>query len=123
VERARGEGALDVVLLGTTMKKGRQGTRIELMARPGDAARFERLLLLETSTIGVRRTDASRVVLPRRERTVTVLGQEIRVKEVTLPDGGVRAKPELDDVQRAALATQRRPLDIYQLALGVAERR
>jgi uncharacterized protein (TIGR00299 family) protein len=122
-ERARADGALDVVLLATTMKKGRQGTRIELLVRPADAARFERLLLLETSSIGVRRADVDRLALPRRERTVTVLDHSIRVKEVTLPDGSARAKPELDDVQTVALATGRRPLDIYQLALGASERR
>jgi hypothetical protein len=41
---------------------------------------------------------------------------------VTLPDGGSRAKPEFEDVQRVALATGRRAFDIYQLALGAAER-
>jgi uncharacterized protein (DUF111 family) len=122
-DRARTHGALDVVLLSTTMKKGRQGTRIELLVRPEDAARFERLLLLETSSIGVRRTDVSRLALARRERVVTVLGHDVRLKEVTLPDGGFRAKPELDDVQAVALATGRPPLDIYQLALGASERR
>jgi uncharacterized protein (TIGR00299 family) protein len=122
-DRARADGALDVVLLPTTMKKGRQGTRIELLVRPADAARFERLLLLETSSIGVRRAEVSRVALARRERTVTVLGHVVRLKEVTLPDGDLRAKPELDDIQAVALATGRRPLDIYQLALGASERR
>jgi uncharacterized protein (TIGR00299 family) protein len=122
-DRARAEGALDVVLLGTTMKKGRHGTRIEILVRPEDAARFERLLLQETSSIGVRRSNVDRVALARRERTVTVLGHDVRIKEVTLPDGDSRAKPELDDVQAVALATGRRPLDIYQLALGASERR
>jgi uncharacterized protein (TIGR00299 family) protein len=121
-DRARAAGALDVVLLATTMKKGRQGTRVELLVRPEQAAAFERMLLLETSSIGVRRTEASRVALARKERSVTVLGQTVRLKEVALPDGGTRVKPELDDVQAAALATGHRPLDIYQLALGAAER-
>ena len=43
------------------MKKGRQGTRIELLCRPGDAARFEALLLRETSTIGVRRPEGGTI--------------------------------------------------------------
>jgi pyridinium-3,5-bisthiocarboxylic acid mononucleotide nickel chelatase len=120
-DRARAEGALDAVLLPVTMKKGRQGTRIEVLVRPADAARFEALLLRETSTIGVRRTDASRAVLPREDCTADVLGHSIRVKVVTLSDGERRAKPEFDDVQRVALATGRSALDIYQLALG-AER-
>jgi len=121
-ERSRVEGALDTVLSSVLMKKGRQGTRIEILCRPEDAARFESLLLRETTTIGVRRTVASRSVLRREERCVDVLGHSVRVKVVTLPTGERRAKPEFDDVQRCALATGRAPSDIYQLALA-AERR
>lgn len=121
-DRVRAEGALDVVLVGTVMKKGRQGTRVEVLARPEDAVRLEALLLRETTSIGVRRSQASRLVLPRRQSTVELLGHTVRVKIVTLPDGGSRAKPEFEDVQRVALATGRRAFDIYQLALGAAER-
>jgi uncharacterized protein (TIGR00299 family) protein len=121
-ERARGEGALDAVLVPVTMKKGRQGSRLEILCRPADAARFEALLLRETSTIGVRRIEATRTVLPREEHTTDVLGHTVRVKVVTLSTGERRAKPEFDDVQRVALATGRSAFDIYQLALA-AERR
>ena len=121
-ERSRVEGALDAVLMPVTMKKGRQGTRIEILCRPEDAPRLEALLLRETSTIGVRRTEASRTVLPREERSTDVLGHSVRVKVVTLPTGERRAKPEFDDVHRVALATGRSAFDIYQLALA-AERR
>jgi pyridinium-3,5-bisthiocarboxylic acid mononucleotide nickel chelatase len=119
---ARADGALDAVLVGITMKKGRQGTRIEILCRPEDTSRFEALLLRETSTIGVRRAEVSRTVLPREEAVVDVLGHNVRLKVVTLSDGGRRAKPEFDDVQRVALATGRSASDIYQLALA-AERR
>ena len=121
-ERARTAGALDVTLLPTTMKKGRAGTRLEVLCRPIDAERLEQLLLAETTSIGVRRTQVTRVVLPRSEVRVEVLGHEVRVKVATLSDASVRAKPEYDDVQRIALATGRRPADIYQLALAAAER-
>jgi uncharacterized protein (DUF111 family) len=122
VDRARSEGALDAVLIPVTMKKGRPGTRVEIMCRSTDASRFESLLLRETSTIGVRRTEVSRVVLPREERTTDVLGHPVRLKIVTLSDGQRRAKPEFDDVQRVALATGRSPSDIYQLALATERR-
>ena len=121
-DRARAEGALDVVLVPVTMKKGRQGTRLEVLCRPEDAPRFEALLLRETSTIGVRRSELSRTALPREERSTDVLGHPVRVKVVTLPSGERRAKPEFDDVHRVALATGRSAFDIYQLALA-AERR
>jgi pyridinium-3,5-bisthiocarboxylic acid mononucleotide nickel chelatase len=123
IERVRVEGALDVVLLATTMKKGRQGTRVEVLCLPEDASRLETLLLSETTTIGVRRSDVSRATLARQQAEIGVLGHTVRVKIVTLPDGASRAKPEFDDVQRVALATGRRPADIYQLVLGAAERR
>lgn len=98
-------GARDVTLLSTLMKKGRPGTRIEVLCDPADAARFERTLLIESTTIGVRRTEVTRRALPREQRTVEVFGQPVRLKVVTLPEGGVRAKPEFEDVRRAAEAT------------------
>jgi pyridinium-3,5-bisthiocarboxylic acid mononucleotide nickel chelatase len=122
VDTARASGALDVVLLATTMKKSRQGTRVELLCHPEDATRFETLLLTETTSIGVRRSEVSRRALSRRTVEVDVLGHTVRVKMVTLPDGGTRGKPEFDDVQRVALATGRRPADIYHLVLGISER-
>ena len=121
-DRARAAGALDVTLLSTTMKKGRAGTRLEVLCHPYDAERLEGLLLSETTSIGVRRSELTRVVLPRSEVRVQILGHEVRVKVATLSDASVRAKPEYDDVQRIALATGRRPADIYQLALAAAER-
>ena len=105
------------------MKKGRAGTRVEVLCAPRDADRFEQRILTETSSIGVRRTDVSRVTLARVEVVVDVLGHAMRLKVVTLPAGGTRAKPEFDDVQRIALATGRLPVDIYQLALAASERR
>jgi pyridinium-3,5-bisthiocarboxylic acid mononucleotide nickel chelatase len=123
IDLARDAGALDVILLHTTMKKGRVGARLELLCRAEEASRFEQLLLSETTTIGIRRQDVTRVTLPRRTQEVDVLGHAVRLKIVMLPDGTERAKPEYDDVQRVALATGRRAADIYQLALAVPERR
>lgn len=121
-EQLRSDDALDVVLLSTIMKKGRAGTRVEVMCRPADADRFESYLLSETTTIGVRRADLDRVALARTMREVDVLGHQVRLKEVALPGGGSRVKPEYDDVRRVALATGRRHADILQLALQAAER-
>lgn len=103
----RDGGARDVVLLQTVMKKGRPGTRVECLVAPQDADRLEAFLLLESTTIGVRRFEVARRALPRSERVVSVLGHDLRVKVVTLPDGSTRAKPEADDVVRIARATGR----------------
>jgi uncharacterized protein (TIGR00299 family) protein len=121
-ELIRDAGALDVVLLPTTMKRGRPGTRIEVLARDADFQKFEELLLRETTTIGVRRSSVQRRALPRATRTVDVLGLPVSVKTVSLPDGTTRSKPEFSDVQRVAEQTGRPLRDIFQLAADQAER-
>ena len=121
-ERLRAAGALDVVLQSVVMKKGRAGTRIEVLAPPAKADDLESVLLRETTSIGVRHTVVRRTALPRETRSVTVLGHEIATKVVRLSDGSRRAKPEFEDVQRVALATGRSPHDIFTLASSEAER-
>ncbi|HEY4132609.1 MAG TPA: nickel pincer cofactor biosynthesis protein LarC [Gemmatimonadaceae bacterium] len=121
-ETVRSAGALDVVLLPVTMKRGRPGTRIEVLCRPTDARRLEELLLVESSSIGVRRRGVARRALPREVIEVTVLGHVIAAKVVALPNGGRRAKPEFVDVERVALATGRPLQDIFRLAAIEAER-
>jgi uncharacterized protein (TIGR00299 family) protein len=118
----RAAGALDVVLLPTIMKKGRPGIRIEVLCAPDAAAALEDRLLIESTTIGVRRLAVARRALARSVSHVTVLGHEIAVKVVSTPTGDRRAKPEFEDVRRVAEATGRPARDIFSLALQAAER-
>jgi pyridinium-3,5-bisthiocarboxylic acid mononucleotide nickel chelatase len=121
-DRVRDAGALDLTLLAVTMKRGRPGTRVEVLCKPADASRIEELLLIETTTIGVRRRSVRRRALPRELVRLSLLGHEISAKLVTLPNGQRRAKPEFADVQRVALATGRPLQDISRLAAAAAER-
>ena len=121
-DRVRESGALDVTLLPVTMKRGRLGTRVEVLARAADAPRLEELLLVETTTIGVRQRTVRRRSLAREVVQLTVLGHDIAAKVVMLPTGRRRAKPEFVDVQRVALATGRPLRDISRLAAIEAER-
>jgi uncharacterized protein (DUF111 family) len=121
-ERLRAAGALDVVLVPTTMKKGRPGTRVEVLATAASADALERVMFQETTTIGVRRMAVERHALTRQKRQVTVAGHAVAVKVVLLPDGTRRAKPEYEDVERVALATGRAPRDIFLEAAALADR-
>lgn len=103
----RDRGALDVVLLHTTMKKGRVGTRVEALVRTDDLRRLEQEIFLNFTTIGVKTFDVVRNALSRESRVIRVDGRDIHVKVVTLPDGSIRAKPEFDDLRRAAAETTR----------------
>jgi pyridinium-3,5-bisthiocarboxylic acid mononucleotide nickel chelatase len=121
-DRVRDAGALDVTLLSVAMKRGRPGSRIEVLCRTADVARLDAMLLVETTTIGVRQRTVRRHALAREVVKLTVLGHEIAAKLVMLPTGRRRAKPEFVDVQRVALATGRPLRDISSLAAIEAER-
>jgi uncharacterized protein (TIGR00299 family) protein len=103
----RAKGALDVVLLHTTMKKGRLGTRVEALVQTSDLARLEETIFLQFTTLGVKTFDVVRNALVRESRLVRFDGRDIRVKIATLPDGSRRAKPEFDDLRRLAEETAR----------------
>lgn len=118
----RENGALDVILTPTIMKKGRPGTRIEVLCRPPVADELERALFVHSSTIGIRRARVQRSALPRDERTIRVLDHDVRVKLVTLPSGALRAKPGHDDLAVVAAATGRALRDVAAMALAEAER-
>ncbi len=121
-DRLREAGALDVVVIPTIMKKGRPGTRIEVLCHASLAGGLEALLLDETTTLGVRRMVVERHAAPRETGIVRVGGHEIRVKVALLAGGIRRAKPEYDDVARAALATGRTLRDIFVEAAELANR-
>ena len=88
----------------------------------GGRGAIEELLLVETTTIGVRQRSVRRRALPREMIQLTVLGHDVGAKLVTLPNGRRRAKPEFADVERVALATGRPLQDISRLAAVEAER-
>jgi uncharacterized protein (TIGR00299 family) protein len=118
----RESGALDVVLMPTIMKKGRPGSRIEVLCRPEAADEVEQALFVHSSSIGIRRARVQRRALPREERTISVLGHDVRVKVVTLSSGARRAKPEHHDLAVIAGATGRALRDVAATARVEAER-
>ena len=121
-DELRDAGALDVVLVPVVMKKGRPGTRIEVLCRADQAFDYELRMLRDTTTIGVRRLTVTRRALERTVEAVDVLGHRVAMKVVALPGGGRRAKPEYEDVRRVALATGRPATDIFDIARRAWER-
>jgi pyridinium-3,5-bisthiocarboxylic acid mononucleotide nickel chelatase len=103
----RAKGALDVVLLNTTMKKGRPGTRVEALVQDADLPRMEETMFTHFTTLGVKTFDVLRSALERESKVVRLNGHDVRVKISTLPDGTRRAKPEFDDLRRVAEETAR----------------
>ncbi|MGQ0560449.1 MAG: nickel pincer cofactor biosynthesis protein LarC [Gemmatimonadota bacterium] len=107
-------GALDAVIVNVAMKKGRPGLRLEALVPEAALDRVLTSLFSATTTIGARYWPVRRTALPRGEDVVEWEGQRIRRKQVTLPDGTTRWKPEYDDVLQAARALGLAPLAVRQ---------
>lgn len=101
-ERLLAEGALDAYLVPILMKKGRPGHLLTVLARPEDAPRIEQILFAETTTFGVRRTQAARSKLARRHETVDTAFGPIRVKVGSRRGSVKQAWPEYEDCAAAA---------------------
>ena len=69
-ETALAKGALDVMLTPVIMKKGRPGTLLTVLCDPSDSSVLERLILTETSTLGIRIRQDRRACLERHYRSV-----------------------------------------------------
>jgi len=105
-------GALDVQLWPTQAKKGRAGFRIEVMVPPEGVEPVTEALFRHSTTAGLRRWTAERVTLARREILLEVEhGMSVRVKVLDGP-GGIRVKPEFEDVARVAARTGRPAIDV-----------
>jgi uncharacterized protein (TIGR00299 family) protein len=115
--------ALDVVLLQTTMKKGRPGVRIEVLCQVEAADGLEQFMLTDSTSIGVRRHTVRRRALPRRIESVSILGRTARVKVVDLPDGGTRSKPEFEDVVAIAAHSGRPTAEVLLLIARAMDER
>jgi uncharacterized protein (TIGR00299 family) protein len=121
VEALLAAGARDVTLTPVTMKKGRPGVLLQVIAELEQRDRIAAVLLRETSTIGVRTHTVERLILPREMSSVETRFGAVRVKIVTLPDGSRRVTPEHDDCLRAARAHDVPPRDVHAAAQHAAD--
>jgi uncharacterized protein (TIGR00299 family) protein len=123
VERCFEAGALDVWTVPAQMKKGRPGIVLSVLARPAAEAELARVLLRETTALGVRVRRLGRYELEREETTVAVEGQSVRVKVGLLDGRVVNVAPEHDDCARVARETGRAVKSIWAEALARAQER
>lgn len=110
-------GAHDAWATPIVMKKGRPAHTVHALCDPSATALIGALLLRETGSLGLRRTDLRRWPQQRTEREVIVDGHIIRAK-VALG----RVKVEYDDAAAAAAALGRPLRDVLAQAAALAER-
>lgn len=91
-------GAADAWYTPVFMKKNRPAYQLSVLCKTEDARRLEEIILVQTTTIGVRRYPVERTVLAREKRTVQTCYGKAQVKVCTYKDRTF-FYPEYEDVK------------------------
>jgi hypothetical protein len=102
MQRAFEAGALDVFMTPTQMKKNRPGVLLTLLCKREQLDSITRLLMAETTTLGVRYYEANRRVAERIVETVETEYGMIRIKVARSGDSTLHFQPEYEDCAQAA---------------------
>jgi uncharacterized protein (TIGR00299 family) protein len=97
-------GALDVMSSPVTMKKGRLGTLLTVLCKAGDAVDLQQLIFRETTTLGIRVREETRVILARETTPVATEYGVIPIKTGSWQGEEWNAAPEFEDCRSAAVA-------------------
>lgn len=119
-ERLMKEGALDVSIVPATMKKGRSGHLLKVIASAFDRSRLEKVIFDETSTLGLRVAYVERLALNRRIESVK-LPENGRVSiKVAMNKNGdlLNASPEYKDCADYARKHNLPLKQVFEMALA-----
>jgi uncharacterized protein (TIGR00299 family) protein len=115
MERLFAAGALDVTFSSLQMKKNRPGVKVTVLSSPENLETLGRLVLAESTAIGVRYYPVSRLKMERAtEDRDTSLGR-VAVKVVRDGDVTVRVVPEYEECRRIALEKGLPLVDVYKI--------
>lgn len=95
-------GALDCYFTPVQMKKNRPGTLVAILCNPAQQKTLCEMLLVETTTLGVRSYEVERVALARAIVKVETPFGAIDVKEARMDGRLLRAMPEYEQCRSAA---------------------
>lgn len=95
-------GALDVYLAHILMKKGRPGVKLSVLCSKDRREDLMKIVLKETSTIGLRFYETKRRVLQREVKAIDTEFGKVKVKISMLGDEILKVTPEYEDCKRIA---------------------
>ncbi len=102
MEQALQSGALDAFGTPVQMKKSRPGMLLTVLCQTEDSQRLTKLILAETTTLGVRMRRESRAALTRRHVSVSTKWGDVRMKLANLNGSISNYAPEYEDCRQIA---------------------
>lgn len=112
--------ALDVCYIPVQMKKNRPGIQLEVICRNADLDNIVRIILAQTTSIGVRHYKSDRSFLLREKIFVETRFGKLQVKKITNPDHSIRFVPEYDVAIKVAKEKKIPLKDVYTQILSDA---
>ena len=114
-------GAVDVFTQPIGMKKSRSGILLTVICPVDRSSECEQIIFKETSTLGIRRTQQTRSILPREIQSVVTKYGTVRVKvarnNLANDNSIVNVQPEYDDCAAIAQEHQIPWREVHQLVL------
>jgi len=95
-------GAQDVFLVPVIMKKSRPAVKISVLCHDRELKSVEKILLLRTSTLGVRTRKVTKTMLRRDFSKVSTKYGEISVKNAYYRGEKIKSKPEYEECKKLA---------------------
>ena len=116
IEKLFAAGALDVFLTPVQMKKNRPGITLSAICSHSDAHKIASIILIETSTFGVRMSQWERVCLERHQEEVATEFGSIRIKIGERDKKVISISPEYEDCRKAAVENNVPIKRVYEAA-------
>ncbi|MGY4111910.1 nickel pincer cofactor biosynthesis protein LarC [Aeribacillus sp. SP014] len=116
-------GAVDVFYTPIFMKKNRPGVLLTVLASANSVEECEQFILIETTTLGVRKNVCTRSILGRKSVSVSTPYGNIRLKQAIQNGKIIRQVPEYEDVKKAATDYKVPFLEAYVAAMEIARER
>ncbi|MFI5734311.1 nickel pincer cofactor biosynthesis protein LarC [Kribbella sp. NPDC051587] len=121
LQRLLDAGAADAWLTPILMKKGRPAHTLSVLVSSTNADAVRRVVLTETTAIGLREYDIRKHAADREFTSVDVDGQQISIKIARYDGQVVNVQPEYEDVVTAAAELKRPVKAVLAKAIAAAE--
>ena len=120
LEQLFDRGALDVSLAPLLVKKGRPAHRLQVVATPTDGYALRKVILQQTSTLGLRYRHEKRMTLPREAVELNTPYGRIQAKRVIKPDG-ITIYPEYEACKAIAASHNVALERVYRAVIRAGE--
>lgn len=120
-EKLMAAGALDAWITPIIMKKGRPAQMLSVLMHPQDLPVLEKIILTETTTLGMRYYDVARHCSERSFIEVVLPQGSVKVKFSQAGGQILNIAPEFEDCRKLAEASKMPLKKIMQMAAAAAE--